>query len=519
MYKKFSVILSSVLALSATPALADPIKIESDNIVFYGDAPPKTAKLIVEKMEIYRKIIMTLAGVDTAPDEKKLSIYAFDRASDVQSFAGMRGVAGVYTSGYDGPLLITPLRGALRQDSFNNQVSLHEYSHHILHGYMKTAYPRWYDEGFANYLSTFHMEDGTIQIGRAAAKHAQTLMGRGAEWVDVEDVVGAIRVYPFADRGSKRGFLMNQFYAQSWLYVHYLHSNRELSSRFGDYLNRINVGEEPLEAFENGFGVSPEAFHEAAQEYWYDNKFKVQQFQPKGDFLEIPMKIERISEAELDLQMALGQRAFLGEDNLKSYIKRLNSYEKKEEQTAQTLAAYVPYFINLKDYDQAETYALFALSKAPESVETLRMAGDAYFHKSHDKEFEELEDTDPRIYTMNEDMTKAIDYFKRTLDKSDEDYNAVIHMVSAYGSSDFPITSDARKAALTYEALYWDANDVKGSLDLANILMKSGDTDEACDYFATARQQVNTDPAKDKNYLANHVEDMMSTFGAKCGLN
>jgi len=517
-----TVFLSVVATLSlavATAAQADPIKVESENIIFYGDASPKLGKQVVEKMEIYRKLIMTLSGIDPQPDKQKLTIYAFDDVPDLAKFAGMRGVAGVYTQGFDGPLMITPLKGALDQDSFNNQVALHEYSHHILHGYMDRAFPRWYDEGFANFLSTFTLEDGTIQLGRAAAKHARGLMRGGPKWVDIEDVIGAIRVYPFADRGSKRGILLNQFYAQSWLYVHYLYSNKELNMRLGDYLDRLDAGEEPISAFENGFGITTKEFHKAAKRYFKDDEFIVQQFQPPAEFLTIPMSVKRISKPELDLQMALGQRSFLSKRTLNAYAKKLNSYETKVGQTPQSLAARASYFINKEDYEKAEQYAMGALGQDRNSVEALRMVGDTFFHKSHAEEFKDLEDTEPRIFMLNEDMKKSISYFEMALAQSPTDYTSVTHMISIYGSSDIPLTSAARASAKIFERTYWKPDNITGSLDLANIHRKDGKIASACNYFETASQQAKTAENSDKSPLTNRVKLMAEKFKSFCAVS
>jgi len=519
MIKAFFLGITGSALLLATTAHADQLIAESENIVLYGDVNPRQAKETVEKMEVYRKLIMTLGGVKPIADKKKLTIYAFENDSAIRKFTGINGIAGVYTHGYDGPVMITTLAGSDNQNSFDNQVALHEYSHHVLHGYMDTAYPRWYDEGFANYLSTFTLRDGTIQIGRAAAKHAQGLMRGGPDWVDVEDVIGAIRVYPFADKGRKRGVLLNQFYAQGWLYVHYLHSNKELSPRLGDYLNLVNSGVEPIKAFEQGFGISPQEFHKAARKYFRDNKFKVQQFQPKAEFMDVKVKRKRLSKPELSMKMALGQRAFLSKRNASDYAKKLNSYESEKGQTAQSLSARASYFITKEDYDQALTYSQSALAKAPNSVESLRVVGDVYFHKSNHEAFKDLKDADPRVFKVNDDMKKSISYFERALRQNDEDYASVTHLVSLYGVSDIPLTSAARNAALVFEEIYWDSNDVSGTLDLANIHMKSGKISEACEYFITAKLQAENDPKKEKSRLYNRVKLMKPDFSDKCDLS
>jgi len=143
--------------------------------------------------------------------------------------------------------------------------------------------------------------------------------------------------------------------------VHYLHSDKELSRRLGGYLDLINSGEEPLKAFEAGFGVSPQEFHKSARKYFEADQFKVQQFKPKPEFLSVKMKQKRLTKGELDLQMALGQRSFLSKKTLNNFSKRLNSFENEHGQTAQSYSARATYYINTKDFESALKYSQAAL--------------------------------------------------------------------------------------------------------------------------------------------------------------
>ena len=83
MLKKTSLIILSILILFySTSVNAAPLKAESKNIILYGDVSPKIAKQTLEKMEIYRRLIMTLGGLDPyIDDEEKITIYAFDKWS------------------------------------------------------------------------------------------------------------------------------------------------------------------------------------------------------------------------------------------------------------------------------------------------------------------------------------------------------------------------------------------------------------------------------------------------------
>ena len=155
-------------------------------------------------------------------------------------------------------------------------------------------------------------EGNVLEMGSACAKHARWLMGDGFKWVDIEDVISSIRVYPFSDKSPrKRGMMMNQFYAQSWLYVSYLQANTKLNRRLGAYLELIRGGNDPIEAFEEGFGVKAKDFHKAAKKYFESDKFSVQQYRPGPDFFKVKVSRKKLSAGEVNMQMALGQRNFL----------------------------------------------------------------------------------------------------------------------------------------------------------------------------------------------------------------
>jgi tetratricopeptide (TPR) repeat protein len=342
-------------------------------------------------------------------------------------------------------------------------------------------------------------------------------MKGGFKWVDIEDVISSIRVYPFSDKsGRKRSIMMNQFYAQSWLYVAYLQANTQLNKRLGNYLDLINSGTEPVEAFEEGFGIKAKDFHKAAKKYFQSNKFSVQQYRPGPDFFKVKVSRKKLSVGEVNMQMALGQRNFLGnKSTLSSYVKKIGSYEKEFGQTSQSMNARSLYHQYNKNYDDAISYAQSALG-LEQNINSLRILGDIYFHKSHDSKFEELEDTEPRLYTLNEDLEISINHFETVLKYNDEDFTSTDHLLRIYGSSDIPLTSAARNAAVVYEEVHDKGFDPFQTLNLANVYLKSGKLTAACKYFENVKKQAETDPNKDKYSLFNHVELLKPAFEKQC---
>jgi hypothetical protein len=142
--------------------------------------------------------------------------------------------------------------------------------------------------------------------------------------------------------------------------------------------------------------------------------------------------------------------------------------------------------------------------------------GDIYFHKSHDSKFEELEDTEPRLYTLNEDLEISINHFETVLKYNDEDFTSTDHLLRIYGSSDIPLTSAARNAAIVYEEVHDKGFDPFQTLNLANVYLKSGKLTAACKYFENVKKQAETDPNKDKYSLFNHVELLKPSFEEQC---
>jgi tetratricopeptide (TPR) repeat protein len=125
----------------------------------------------------------------------------------------------------------------------------HEYVHFLLHNRGGQAYPRWFDEGFAEFLSTATVRKGRFKFGEVDKSRADALIY--GLWVPFDELIDDRRILHYTNR--QRGM----FYAQSWALVHYLMMGPDAAS-FGTmhtrYLQLIEQGRAPVEAFEAAFG-------------------------------------------------------------------------------------------------------------------------------------------------------------------------------------------------------------------------------------------------------------------------
>ncbi len=131
-----------------------------------------------------------------------------------------------------------------------DDVLKHEYVHFLVHNRDSLSYPPWFDEGFAEVLSTLvargkRIEYGNVMSNRAAALSYGSWMPFG-------------KLLETRDTSELKGDRAGMFYAQSWLLMHYLligRPDRPFSKDNSEYLRLREAGADPKQAFEQAFGI------------------------------------------------------------------------------------------------------------------------------------------------------------------------------------------------------------------------------------------------------------------------
>ena len=305
----FIIIFSSCLVF-AMPVLAKPIEVKSENFIFYGDVSEKSAISLIEGLEEYREIIFTLLNTEAHPEVIPVKIIAVRSPERVAELTGSAGAGGVYVSNLEGPVFVLNSKGGFRQGKPARQIALHEYTHHLLAGYTNEFYPRWYNEGFAEYLSTFEVsKKGVISIGLPNDGRAYALTNKS--WIPMDVFVGAVRKYPYPN-SDKRSVqrMQSLFYSQSWLAVHYIQSTKGYPEKFIAYLKLLNQFDAPADAFEQSFEMTPEAFGEILKAYFKKNRYLTSRITLRETYVPATPSVRKIEEAELAFQIGDAARHF-----------------------------------------------------------------------------------------------------------------------------------------------------------------------------------------------------------------
>lgn len=175
-----------------------------------------------------------------------------------------------FTSGYffsdlrENAILIEDTPG-----SSGVQVVLHEYAHYLNRQAGRIRYPRWYEEGNAEYLSHSRLLEQALEYALPAERHIATLGLSG--WIPWTRV---LEISDTSELSLDDGAL---FYAQSWLLVHFLRSRpdagQSLAQRLTQYSLLASKGASASDAFEEAFSTTTKRLEEEVLLYYLDGNF------------------------------------------------------------------------------------------------------------------------------------------------------------------------------------------------------------------------------------------------------
>lgn len=504
--------------LGTSPALAAPIKIESENVIFYGDVDPVLAQERVRKWEIYRKMVYALSGkANPAADEIKLTIYGFRTTDDLQRFTDNYRIGGVYTQGIQGPIFLTPVNNKYNNDGWSEQVGLHEYTHHVLNSFVREGFPRWYDEGFANYLATMQITDDTIIVGDPTVAHVRSLIENRLKWINPATVLNAKAFYPNYSRREMRNNGPTVFYAQSWLYVHYLRSRPEYASKLSEYLKILETpGVSPIEAFETAHGVSMKDFHREALRYFRKDDFAITTYQPGPAIMDVDVKMTRLSEEDLKAAQVPARIAFLTDGNEGAFLKDVSKAIEENPNDPVVVMGLVNLDIRNERYEDAVARGESVFAANPKDVDHIRVGAFARFRKAFDAHWEDLEDDEFKPLDESDDMKLAMDRYKSILMKNAFDADAVTQVVQYYGNVDGEISDIGFDAARIYDVRFMDGFNPLMGMNLATIYAKRGFNLDACDYFQKSIDETKQFTARQLGQYKARLDWFEENLGSDC---
>lgn len=218
--------------------------IENSHFQALSDASPSDVEDLLLELERFRLIVQKLTTVKVPPDAPPVNVVIFNNTDDFRKYTPNNNVAGFATHNNEGHLLIVMPVKIERADSMHD--IRHEYVHTLM-AYHKFRFPRWYNEGLAEFLASVEMHDDEIIVGGPPKKRAQYWYYASLYSFDklVADTIDPTRA-SLADA-----------YMQYWLMTHYMLTDPKRAAKLGKYIALYNSGMDSLKAFKLSFGETP----------------------------------------------------------------------------------------------------------------------------------------------------------------------------------------------------------------------------------------------------------------------
>lgn len=244
------------LALTPATALADWRRAESRHFVVYSDGSERSLRDYTARLERFHGLLRSRFGGPPQDDTRKLPVYLVDdaRALRVAMPHLPEGIDGYYTAS-ENDIFAILIRGR------DDDLLLHEYTHHFMANVGQGRLPGWFSEGLAEYYATATVsEAGAASFGLPnAGRLRQLQQGR---WLPMDQLLRARGSFDVESQTAR-----GMYYAQSWALTHWLLADPARARALGVYLNALNAGSEPLEAWEASFGFPAAALEAQLKAY------------------------------------------------------------------------------------------------------------------------------------------------------------------------------------------------------------------------------------------------------------
>lgn len=320
-----SLCLLAVASHHTTVAAKDTwVSVRTKNFFMLGNAGEKEIRRVGLKLEQFREVFTRLFPKMKFNTPVPTTVVVFKSDSSYGPFKPRANTAGYFQAGPDVNYitLTTELRGD--QDPFS--VIFHEYTHLLVENTFDNA-PVWFNEGLAEYYSTFSItDDQKIVLGSPIGNHVYLL--RQNRMLPLRTMFEVDYKSPHYNETNKQSI----FYAQSWALMHYLMIGKagrvEQLAKFMELLN-LKV---PMEqAFQQAFEMPFETMEKDLRNYVRQDRYNIVRghFEKKLE-LDTTTEATKLSEAEA--------QAYLGDLLLHSYRKDAYSYLERALQLDPNLA-------------------------------------------------------------------------------------------------------------------------------------------------------------------------------------
>jgi tetratricopeptide (TPR) repeat protein len=276
--------------------------VRSRNFTLIGNASEKDIRNVANRLEQFRTIFGSLFPSISLSSSVPTTVMVFKNDNAFKPYKVNPEEAGFFQPGED--VNYIALTSERASDAQPFRIIFHEYVHLLVNNSMGATVPLWLNEGLAEYYSTFDIKEDNrkVLLGNLILNHLNDL--RRNEFLPLRTLFAVDYKSPYYNEGNK----MNIFYAESWMFMHYLlqsdaEKHRPQLARFVDL---VRAGTKIDAAFQQAFQSSIESVEKNFRTY-----IQASTFVATGITFE--QKLESSSEVQAATLSEADAHAYLGD--------------------------------------------------------------------------------------------------------------------------------------------------------------------------------------------------------------
>ncbi|ANM29683.1 hypothetical protein ABI59_08955 [Acidobacteria bacterium Mor1] len=254
-------------------------------VVVYTDSQQEgMAAVVANNIEATFKALHGILDgrIQAQPEPYRVVVFMFETRAQYQGLQ-LRGQSVEWSAGFYSPLGLLAFHTEMPTRESLLAIMLHESTHAFIDRYLAkpgVVFPRWLDEGFAEYVGNSQVKKGVLIPGRTPKKRLfggpwGVLIGKSHQSISADTVRKAVsrkeNITLEKLLGSSRdefyGTRHDVYYSTAWLAVHFLrHGQEGWEQKFPDLILYVAEGYPAIDAFRQVYG-EPAEFEEAFLRY------------------------------------------------------------------------------------------------------------------------------------------------------------------------------------------------------------------------------------------------------------
>lgn len=311
-------LLLAVSSLAPVAAKDTWTSVRSKNFLLVGNASEKDIRRVGTRLEQFREVFSRLFTNMNVNSPVPTTVVVFKNDESYRPFKPNANTAGYFQPGQDVNYITLKLGNDLRSEQDPFTIIFHEYTHLLIKNTSGNV-PTWFNEGLAEYYSTFSIsDDQKVVMGRPIASHVYLL--RENRMLPLRTLFQVDQKSPYYNERDKQSI----FYAESWALMHYLILGKEGERvvQMGKFVELISAGMPTEQAFQQAFKTTFESVEKELRSYIQRDRYPIitGSFNTKVGY-DTAMESAKLTEAET--------LAYLGDLLLHSYREDSEEYLKK----------------------------------------------------------------------------------------------------------------------------------------------------------------------------------------------